>query len=139
MADKISQAIRCCWHVCKWGWVGLNVWESFGRVNCGKVNIVILLDLLHEMIRFDRYVEKQGLTHCSNRVCLGWDEFGNSIIPIHMHIRNLWNLRILSRVSQLTYLMITITYKWLWVREIVCRIVIGCVDVSWVLHCRWLL
>ena len=74
MTNKISQTVRCRWHVC--GWVGMNNGESFGRVGHGMVStiaIVILLDTLHEVIWSDRYDDKKGPTHRSKRVCLGWD------------------------------------------------------------------
>ena len=102
-ANKISQAVRCCWHVRRWVWVGPDSGKGFGGVGSGKVStmaFVILLDALYEMIRLDRNVKK-GPTHRSKRVCLGWDMFNNSIIPIHLHIWNLRNLRILSCVSRL--------------------------------------
>ena len=111
-ANEIYQAIRCWWHVRRLGRVGPDTGKSFGWVSRRKVStiaIVILLHLLHLKIQFDRYVEKKGLTHRSKIVCLGWDWFGNSVIPrpIHVHIWTLWNLRILLCVSQLEKIYIT--------------------------------
>ena len=143
--NKISQTISWWWHVCRWGWVGPNTGESFGRVARGKVSIaiVILLDGLHEMILLDRYVEMKGLTHRCNNVCLYWDWFGNSVIPIHLCIWNfLRYLRILLRVTarKETSQTMAIAYRW-WGR-VVFRIVIGCLDVSWMqhftVHSHWL-
>ena len=58
-ASKNSQAVRYRWHVHMWGWVRPGTGKSFGWVSRGKVCTVaiILLDLLHQMIYFDRYVE----------------------------------------------------------------------------------
>ena len=74
-ASKISQAVRYRWHVHRWGWVRPDTGKSFGWVSQGKVctiAIIILLDLLHQMIWFDRYVENKGPTHRRNkRMCLG--------------------------------------------------------------------
>ena len=101
--NKVSQTV-CRWrHVRRWGWVGPNIREGFGRVSCGEVSIiaiVILLDLLRQMIWLERYIEKQGHTHRSKRVCLGRDRLSNSVILMHIHIWNLWDVRILLCVSQ---------------------------------------
>ena len=149
MASKISQAVRCRWYVRRWGWVGPDAGKSFGRVSRAEVStiaIVILLDMLNEIIGFDRYVEKKGPTHRGKRVCLGWDWFGDSVIPIHVHIWSLRGLR--SRCGYVVYvsksegkpniLSMTIAYRWRG-RVVVCPIVIviGCVDVWWVLHFAW--
>ena len=137
--SKISQAVRCRQHVCRWAWIGMNIWKSFGRVSCRKVStitIVILLAALHEIIWLDRYVEKKGPTHRSKRVCLGWDRFSNPVILIHLHIWDLRGLRILLCVSVSkaeTHHTIDMAYRW-WGRVVVCRIVIGSVDVWWILH-----
>ena len=72
--NKVSQTVCCWWHVRRWGWVGPNIGESFGKVSYGKVSIIaiiILLYLLHEKIWFDRYVENKSPTHRSKRGCLG--------------------------------------------------------------------
>ena len=140
MASKISQAVRCRWHVHRWGWVGPDAGNDFGWVSRGKVCAIasiILLGLLHEMIWLDLYIENKGHTHRSKRVCLGWGWFGNSVIPIHLHIWNLRSLRIQLCVTPSVrnislYHTITIAY-WRG-RVIVCRIVIGSVDVCWILH-----
>lgn len=130
-AGKISQTVRCRWHVRGWGWVGPDSGESFGRVGRREVStiaIVMLLDLLYQLIWLEGYVEKKGRTHRSNGVCLGWDRFGNSVIPMRVHI---WNLRILLCVAQsegkLNITSMTNAYRW-WGRVVMCRIVIGCVD-----------
>ena len=131
--NNISQIIRC-----RWGRIGPITGESFGRgASRGKVSpvpIVIPLDSLHKMICLDSCLEKQGTTHRSKRVCLGWVTW---VIPIHVHIWNLRSLRIQLCVTPsvrniLLYHTITIAY-WRG-RVIVCRIVIGSVDVCWILH-----
>ena len=104
MTNKSSQAIRCWWHVRRWGRVGPGSGESFRRVGRGKVStiaIVNILDALYKMICLDRYLEKmkKGPTHLSKRACLGRDRLSNSVIPIHLHVWNLRNLRILICVS----------------------------------------
>jgi hypothetical protein len=51
--NKISQTVRCWWHVCRWGRVGPDTGKNFRRVSRGKVStiaIIILLDLLHEIV-----------------------------------------------------------------------------------------
>ena len=99
--NKICQAVVCRWHVCGWSWVGPDSGESFRGVSRGKVStmaIVIPLAFLPEMIWSDKYVEKKGPTHRSERLCLDWDRFGNCVIPINMPIWNLRGLRILSYV-----------------------------------------
>jgi hypothetical protein len=101
--SKISQTVRCWWHVRRWGRVRPGTGKNLGRVDCGKVStiaIVMLLDLLHQLIWLDRYIEKKGPTHRSKRVCLNWDRFGNSVIPMHVRIWNLRNLRILLCMSR---------------------------------------
>ena len=88
--NKISQSVRCRLHVHRWGRVGLNIWKCFERVSRGKVStvaIVILLDALHDMIWFDRYVKSKGPTYRSKRVW-GWSNY--SVMLMHVHI---WNLR----------------------------------------------
>ena len=138
-AKKISQTIRYWWHVRTCGRVGPDARKIFRWVSGGKVGtiaIVILLDILHEMIWFDRYVEKKGPTHWSKGVCLCCDRFGNSVILVYVHIWDLRDVWILSCVSKsegkLNITLITITYKW-W-RVVVRCIVIGCIDVSWMMH-----
>jgi len=54
------------------------------------------------------------LDHWSKRVRLCWDNFDTFGVPIHVHI---WNLRI----------------RWRW-RGVMCHIVIGCLDLLWILH-----
>ena len=59
--NKISQAVRCRWHVHRWGLVWPITGVGFGRDDRGKVGtiaIMILSDALREMIGLDRYVEK---------------------------------------------------------------------------------
>ena len=94
MASEIFQTVRCRLQVRRWGRVGPDTRKSFGWVGHGKVGTIatiILLDILHEIIWFDRYVEKKGPTHRSERVCLGWDWFSDSVILIH--VLHIWNLR----------------------------------------------
>ena len=50
------------------------------------VAIVILLDALHDMIWFDRYVKRKGPTHRCKRVW-GWSD---CVMLMDVHI---WNLR----------------------------------------------
>ena len=138
-ASKNSEAVSW-WHVSRWSRVGPDTRKGFGRISHGKPStvakraVVILLNLLHQMIWLDIYVEKKGSTHWSKRVCLCWDGFGNSYIPMHVHV---WNFWILCEVSQSegkhNITPMNIVYRW-WGRMIVCRIVIGCVDVVWILH-----
>ena len=142
MTSKISQAVRCRWNVHRWGRVGPDAGKDFGWVSRGKVCAIasiILLGLLHEMIWLDLYIENKGHTHRSKRVCLGWGWFGNSVIPIHLHI---WNLRGLRNAKTLcasqsegkpNNVLMTIAYGWRG-RVVVGHIVIGCVDVWWVMH-----
>ena len=79
------------------------------------------------------YVEKKGSTYWSKMVCLHWGGFSDSYIPTHMHV---WNLRMLCEVSRSerkpNITPMSIAYRW--ARVIVCRIVMGCIDVVWVLH-----
>ena len=48
--NKISQAVVCLWHVRRWGWVGPDSGESFGRGKVSTMAIVISLAFLHEII-----------------------------------------------------------------------------------------
>ena len=101
------------------------------------IAVVILWDRLHEMIWLNRYVEKKGSTHRNKMLYLCWDRFGNSVILIHLFIWNLRDMQILLCVSQSksepNITSTNITYRWRQ-RVVVCRIVIWCVDVWWVLH-----
>ena len=101
------------------------------------IAIIILWDRLHEMIWLDRHVEKKSSTHRNKMLRLCWDRFGNSVILIHLFIWNLRDIQILLCVSQSksepNITSTNITYRWRQ-RVVVCRIVIWCVDVWWVLH-----
>ena len=134
-ASKNSQAIPCRWRVRRWGWVGPDAGKSFGwdcRREVSTRPIVTLLSLLHQMIWLDRYIEKKGPTHRSERVCFSWDRFNKSVIPIvRLHMRSLRNLQIILCVLESERK--DIPYMW-WGRVVVRYIVIGCVDVWWILH-----
>ena len=117
--------------------VGPNTGKSFGGISCTKVStiaIVILLNLLHKLILLDGYMEKKGPTH---RVWLGWDKFSNSVILMHVHIwgvRGAWILLCVSQSEEKNIITSTTIAYGRWWRAVICRIVIGCIDVWWILH-----
>lgn len=43
---KISQTVRCRWHVCRSGWVGPSTGESLRRISSRKVGTVAVVILL---------------------------------------------------------------------------------------------
>jgi hypothetical protein len=147
-ASKISQAVRCWWHFHRWGWVGPDTGEGFRRVSRGKVStmaIMILLDLLYQPNRSDRYVEKKGYYTPEQKVVLGREQVRRLRNPDACARRELAEPADTIMLSQskgkLNMTSMIIAYRW-WGRVVVCRIVIGCADVWWILqstvHSDWL-
>ena len=103
--------------------------KSFGRACRGKLStvdkraIVIPLNLLHQIIWLNIYVEKKGSTHRSKMVYLCLRGFSNSYILMRMCSPRIVLHEVSQSEGELNVVPMNITYR-CWGRVYRCRVVI---------------